>query len=69
MTRHQRWRELAAALVIMVALAAAVVGWYRERASWLTSSPPLVAGIPAAPLTRRRGGFLLHWHLPGVALG
>jgi hypothetical protein len=33
MTRHQRWRELAAALVIMVALAAPVVGWYWERAS------------------------------------
>jgi hypothetical protein len=35
MTRYARWRELLAGLVIMVALAAPIVGWYRERASWV----------------------------------
>jgi hypothetical protein len=35
----------------------------------LTSSPPSTVGIPAAPLMRRLGGFLLRWQRPGVALG
>lgn len=35
MTRYARWREAIAGLVIMVGLAAPLVGWYRERASWV----------------------------------
>jgi len=43
--------------------------WSESHQGQLTSSSPCMAGIPAAPLMRRLGGFLLRWHLPGVALG
>jgi hypothetical protein len=33
-TRYARWRELVVGLVIMVALMAPIVGWYRTPASW-----------------------------------
>jgi len=47
----------------------AAAGNANDRAGELTSSPPFTAGIPAAPLIRRLGGFLLLWQLPGIALG
>jgi hypothetical protein len=31
--------------------------------------PAVMVGIPAAPLMRRLGGFLLRWQLPEVPLG
>jgi hypothetical protein len=48
-----------------------IVKWRTEGkvTRFLASSPPWTAGIPAAPLMRRLGGFLLRWQLPGVALG
>jgi hypothetical protein len=38
MTRYARWREAIAGLVIMVGLAAPLVGGYRERASWVIAA-------------------------------
>jgi len=53
MTRYERWRELVAGLVIMVALGAPIVGWYRTPASWIiaacTIGPGWLLGIYAFP--------------------
>jgi hypothetical protein len=38
MTRYARWRELVAGLVIMVALGAPIVGWYRTPLSWVIAA-------------------------------
>jgi hypothetical protein len=53
MTRYARWRELVAGLVIMVALGAPIVGWYRTPASWIiaacTIGPGWLLGIYGFP--------------------
>jgi hypothetical protein len=52
-TRYARWRELVAGLVIMVALMAPIVGWYRTPASWIiaacTIGPGWLLGIYGFP--------------------
>jgi hypothetical protein len=53
MTRYARWRELLAGLVIMVALGAPIVDWYRTPLSWViavcTIGPGWLLGIYAFP--------------------
>jgi hypothetical protein len=53
MTRSARWRELLAGLVIMVALGAPILGWYRTPLSWViaacTIGPGWLLGIYAFP--------------------
>ncbi|MFL6272850.1 MAG: hypothetical protein ACJ75A_22460, partial [Actinomycetes bacterium] len=53
MTRYARWRELLAGLVIMVALGAPIVDWYRTPLSWViaacTIGPAWLLGIYAFP--------------------
>src|SRR5215211_1421885 len=44
MTRYERWRELVAGLVIMVALGAPIVGWYRTPASWIIAACTIGVG-------------------------
>lgn len=41
-SRGTRWRGLSAALVAMVLLLAPVVGWYRERVSWIIAACTVV---------------------------
>jgi hypothetical protein len=54
MTRHARWRELVAGLLLMVALSAPIVGWYRTPLAWIiaacTIGPGWLLGIYAFPL-------------------